>query len=240
MKMKSLLIFTSLLLSTAVVQANVINLKHEVCIDVSLNKAVASITRFTDYPSLPGATLTRGPFDMLTMFISLVQVNGKYVNDAGQPVDQVLLNSLLPTKVGEKKHVSIGTVLQPVPAVFDRKDKSKRKLFPSFWLNCEYGYTSNSVYKQDCHQDLSDDAPRFAVVGFDSEMTLTESGCKSGQTHLNFSLKLSTNDLEVKQIKSALVSNNKTLTDLVIKLFDEQSFFLDYFKNFYDGWAKSL
>lgn len=128
---------------------------------------------------------------------------------------------------------------QPVPMLFG---KEKSDLFPKFWLNCEYGYTSETTYEQNCHQDLSDEAPRFAVNGFDSKMTLISNSkkCESGQVSLDFFLRLSTNDTEVNQIKAQMIPNSKISKEIIDQIFEQKNFFLLYFKNFYSSWAKSL
>lgn len=238
------LILTLLILNTASVHAAVVELPHSACVNASLAKAVKSITTYTDYPTLPGATLSVNGFEMLKMKHSLVQVDGKYINLKRDSVDKALLDSLSPTKIGEKKKVSIGTKLQPAPALMG-DDQSK--LFPKFWINCDYGYVSSAVFEQECHQDLSDEAPRFAVSGFDSKLTLSsDSGkCANGQVLLSFHLTLTTNDAQVEQIKNGIAASENPVFALIKKkvvqtFFEQKSFFLHYFKNFYDGWAQSL
>lgn len=119
------------------------------------------------------------------------------------------------------------------------KPLNLEKLQPFFGVLCTSSLAGR-IYKHSCIQSGT---KYYAVSGFTSSLS-AESGsnaCPSGQTLVRYSASIGGNRTHIAQIKSAaLQSVAPGVKNVVSALFDGESFFKDYFNNFYQGLLKQF
>ncbi len=82
----------------------------------------------------------------------------------------------------------------------------------------------------------------YALKGFDSTIEVERSGsaCATGQIQISVDVTIETNPNDMREIKDALKTSLGPLGGLVDKIFDENSFFNDYYSHVYETWMKDL
>ncbi|MFN8369686.1 MAG: hypothetical protein U0T83_03570 [Bacteriovoracaceae bacterium] len=136
-----------------------------------------------------------------------------------------------------------------VQFVFQALNLTKSELFPHFHLLCLTNAKTVGRFAQKCDLIESYDKnganiklPRFAMKNFSSLIVAQDNSpsCPKGKTLLNYKVNIDTDDSEVYKIKMEVSMGFSPIARIIDKIFDESTFFRNYYVNFYEAWIKQL
>ena len=207
---------------------------------VTAAKAHASITDYANYVNLPGASYKvrigrlQTEYELLVMTSSNPTYQVREI-DADSPV---------------RTEASVRVVLQPV-------NVRRFENCPRFTLKCDSHRNDAGSFEQTCRLDPAKD--HYGVDAFFSMLKVRElqtgeadlvcadqerrEGLPAGalSTRLSFHLEMTMNSENVQSIKEeALAPFPALVRPFALALFDERSFFTNFYMNFYNGWLKSV
>jgi len=225
----------TLAIAESTIKIEPVKITKDDCVNTSLEKAHASVTNYANYKDLKGARLSRS------------------VPDPSHPTQliEIPLLTMVKSEPGFTKQEKLNTeadiLVTLQPALLG---KGKGKYYPTFLLRCVSSPgTTKESFTHVC--DLDQKADHYGLSDFHSILTASENSpkCKPGETRLKYELVLVGNSTDIKEIKKQVEADFKDrfkqtiaqiLIPVILALFDERSFFEEYYRNFYAHWVKSL
>lgn len=224
----------TLITSSGFALAKPVPIEDTKCVKASVEKAHDATVNYAAYASSPGSayaiqiTSTRS-MTLLTMVKS--QARFKDPKDPtkllepeqvakeiryGVPSDAFVLVTLRPTNLNEGRY------------------------YPSFVMRCTTAFPAQNRFTHHC--EMLRDKPHYGLQNFTSDLSVSQDGCPATEpTRLSYNLVLDSNEAEVDQIKAKVLEPaGPVLGPIIGALFDVESFFTNYYVNFYNGWASVL
>jgi hypothetical protein len=209
--------FLSLIFITSVARASTVVIDDKRCVSADAKLVHKSITAYENYSSLPGAS-----FKIKLKRIGTVTLLS---------MEKSQLKMKVSTESGTDANVWV--VLRPM-------EVEDGAYYPKFLIHCTSTVDAADHFTHGCQ--LAKDKLHYGLDDFQSTLTAAQGSreCPAGQTYLDYRLVLVANEKHVEQIKAKAVEPYGVLGYIVALLFDEEAFFRDYYRNFYEGWVKSL
>lgn len=197
-------------------QAGETSISEHHCAPASIQSVHALFTKYNEYSRMPGAVYS--------------------VNLAGVDVDLIRMTKSQAKPVsssGLDSRNLVWMVLQP--ALVDDGN-----LYPRFLLDCTVKWTGNTRFDQGCA--LQKDKQHFGLDDLKMNVRVIqgEKGCGQNQSGIQIDVRMVSNPRQVEQIKEGALGAAGVLAPLISVLFDEDSFFREYFHFIYGEWLKTL
>ncbi len=186
------------------------------CAPASIQGVHTLFTKYNEYSRMPGAAYT---VDLAGVEVELIRM--------------VKSQAKLVSSTGKDSRNNVWMVLQPALV-------EDGALYPRFLLDCGVKWTGSNRFDQLC--TLQKDKQHFGLD--DLKMSVRaiqgEKGCGANQTGIQIDVKMVSNPAHVERIKTGALGAAGVLAPLLSVLFDEDSFFREYFSFIYGEWIKTL
>lgn len=186
------------------------------CAPASIQNVHTLFTRYNDYSRMPGAAYTVNLAGVDVELIRMVKSQAKLVSSTGQD-----------------SRNNVWMVLQPALV-------EEGTLYPRFLLDCSVKWTGANRFDQLCA--LQKDKQHFGLDDLRMSVRVIqgEKGCGANQSGIQIDVKMVSNPVHVERIKAGALGAAGVLAPLLSVLFDEDSFFREYFHYIYGEWIKTL
>jgi hypothetical protein len=126
---------------------------------------------------------------------------------------------------------NVWVVLQP-------STLSQAAYYPRFLIRCT-STPRGAGFQHVCREQRN--VQHYGMDDFESTLDVVGGASEcGGKTLMTYELRLTSNDREVSEIKDAVLAPAGPLAAVIGGFFDEESFFRNYYLNFYNGWVSTL
>jgi len=207
-------------------QARVVTIPDKRCVDRGIQRVYDVTVDYRNYVNTPGATMA---FDLALVKLPMLRMINSDTSKSSAPSDSV-----------------VRVVMQP-------SNLQNYSFYPRFYMRCTASFVSSTEFEHECkimpkqlmkqqNGSVKIVYDQYGMQDFHSTLRVVENSpeCKSGRTLLDYKLVMTSNDAEVTEIKHEVLKPAGPLKQQIGALFDEESFFKNYYINFYNGWAGTL
>ena len=216
--MKTLLplVLTLFIFSGSKSHAGETSISEHHCAPAAVQGVHTLFTRYNDYSRMPGAAYSVNLAGVDVDLIRMVKSQAKPVSTTGRDSRNLVWMVLQPALVEDGN------------------------LYPRFLLDCTVKWKGESRFDQICA--LQKDKQHFGLDDLTMSVRVIqgEKGCPSNQSGIQIDVKMVSNPGQIERIKEGALGPAGMLAPLISVLFDEDSFFRDYFHFIYGEWIKTL